>query len=321
MAQLPYALDKYGMASRRIPTNGIELNVFEAGSGPLILLLHGFPECWASWGPQITYLLDRGYHVVVPEMRGYGDSDAPAAVTAYDTVELAADVAGLIEAYGSEPALVIGHDWGCIVAWHVAWLHPGKLVGIGGLSVPWFGRGEMTTLDLITSLYPDDYFYISDFQRPETTELFDRDHREALTRVMLGQMDMLGQPADERNFLERINMPDMPVDFMPQDFIEYLLSRYRCHGFGPPHNWYRNFQRTFERTAGQTADVITVPAMYLTGTDEWTVELARSLGMDELALFSDLRVTGCADAGHWLGQEKPEWVNRKLGEFLASIDY
>lgn len=321
MVQLPYSLDKYGMASRRIPTNGIELNVFEAGSGPLILLLHGFPECWASWGPQISYLLDRGYHVAVPEMRGYGESDAPAAVTAYDTVELAADIAGLIEAYGEEPAVVIGHDWGCIVAWHVAWLHPEKLAGIGGLSVPWFGRGEMTTLDLITLLYPDDYFYITDFQRPETTELFDRDHRETLTRVMLGQMDMLGQPADERSFLERITLPKTPVDFMPQDFIEYLVSRYRFHSFEPPHNWYRNFQRTFERTAGQAVDVITVPAMYLTGADEWTVELAQSLGIDELSLFADLRVTGLTDAGHWLGQERPEWVNANISEFLQSIDY
>jgi pimeloyl-ACP methyl ester carboxylesterase len=321
MKKYPYNLDEYNIQERRIATNGIELNVFEAGSGPLVFLLHGFPECWASWGPQITYLLDRGYHVVVPEMRGYGESDAPAAVTAYDTVDLAADVAGLIEAYGAEPALVIGHDWGCIVAWHVAWLHPEKLGGIGGLSVPWFGRGEMTTLDLIASLYPDDYFYITDFQRPETTELFDRDPRETLTRVMLGNMAMLGQPADERNFLQRIDMPDTPVNFMPQDFIEYLVSRYRFHGFEPPLNWYRNFQRTFERTAGRADDVIAVPAMYLTGTDEWTVELARSLGMDELAMFSDLRVTGLADAGHWLGQERPEWVNGKIDEFLQSIDY
>jgi epoxide hydrolase A/B len=321
MAQLPYALDKYGMTSRRIPTNGIELNVFEAGSGPLVLLLHGFPECWVSWGPQITYLLDRGYHVLVPEMRGYGESDAPAAVAAYDTVELAADVAGLVEVCGEEPAVVIGHDWGCTVAWHVAWLHPDKLAGVGGLSVPWFGRGEVPILDIITALYPDDYFYITDFQRPETTELFDRDHQETLTRVMRGHMDMLGQPADERSFLERITMPDTAVDFMPQDFIDYLVSRYRFHGFEPPHNWYRNFTRTFERTAAHAADVITVPAMYLTGTGEWTVELAQSLGMDELALFSDLRVTGLAEAGHWLGQEKPEWVNGKVSEFLQSIDY
>jgi pimeloyl-ACP methyl ester carboxylesterase len=129
---VPYALNRYGIRAKRIPTNGIELNVFEAGSGPLVLLLHGFPECWAAWGPQIRHLLDGGYRVVAPEMRGYGESDAPEGVETYDTVELAADVAGLIDAYGEEPAVVIGHDWGCIVAWHTAWLHPEKLAVITG---------------------------------------------------------------------------------------------------------------------------------------------------------------------------------------------
>lgn len=321
MAQLPYTLDKYGMASRRIPTNGIELNVFEAGSGPLILLLHGFPECWASWGPQIIYLLDRGYHVVAPEMRGYGESDAPATVEAYDTVELAADVAGLIDAYDKGPAVAIGHDWGCIVAWHTAWLHPEKLAAVGGLSVPWFGRGEMPMPDLIEALFPANYFYITDFQRQECTDLLDGDHRDSLTRIMTGEMDILHQPGDERSFLERIEMPDQAPVFMPPEFMDYLVSRYRFHGFGPPQNWYRNFRRTFDRTEQHLDDIIKVPAMYLSGTDEWTVELAQTLGLDELEKFADLRVNGLAEAGHWLGQEKPEWVNKKIGEFLGSIDY
>ena len=319
MSNLPYSLERYDMKATRRATNGIELNVFEAGSGPLILLLHGFPECWASWGPQISYLLDKGYHVVVPEMRGYGESDAPADIAAYDTVELAADVAGLIDTYNQGPAIVIGHDWGCIVAWHTAWLHPEKLVGVAGLSVPWFGRGEIHMLNLIETMFPDNYFYISDFQRQETTQRFDRDHRAALTRIMVGEMDILNQPADSQSFLERIEMPAEQPAFMPNDFLDYLVSRYQEHGFGPPHNWYRNFQRTFERTAANVDDVIKVPAMYLSGTQEWTVELARILQLDEYEKFSDLRVTGMIEAGHWLGQEAPEWVNDKLGEFLQSI--
>jgi len=319
MSNLPYSLERYDMKATRRATNGIELNVFEAGSGPLILLLHGFPECWASWGPQISYLLDKGYHVVVPEMRGYGESDAPADIAAYDTVELAADVAGLIDTYNQGPAIVIGHDWGCIVAWHTAWLHPEKLFGVGGLSVPWFGRGEMHMLNLIETMFPDNYFYITDFQRQETTQQFDKNTRDALTRMMVGEMAILNQPADGRSFLERIDMPAEQPAFMPNEFLDYLISRYQTHGFGPPHNWYRNFQRTFERTAANVDDVIKVPAMYLSGTQEWTVELARTLQLDEYEKFSDLRVTGMIEAGHWLGQEAPEWVNDKLGEFLQSI--
>lgn len=321
MTALPYGLERYDIRERRIATNGIELNVFEAGTGPTVLLLHGFPECWANWGPQFGFLVDRGYHVVAPEQRGFGASDAPAETEAYDLVELAADVAGLIASLGDGPAVVIGHDWGCNVAWYTAWLHPESLVGVGGLSVPWFGRGEAPITAIMDTLFPDDYFYIRDFQRPETTALLERDHRDSLTRMLTGDMPMLGQPQDDRTFLERIEVPDEAPPYMPPDLIDYLVSRYRFHGFGPPHNWYRNFERTFERTAGNLDDVIRVPAMYLTGSGEWTVELSRTLGIDEAARFADLRVSGVAEAGHWLGQEQPEWVNLKTAAFLRSLEY
>ena len=203
MAALPYGLERHEIRSRRIAANGIELNVFEAGTGPLVLLLHGFPECWASWGPQISFLLENGYRVAAPEMRGFGESDAPKPVEAYDTVTLAGDVAGLIDAYDQGPAVVIGHDWGCIVAWHAAWLHPEKLAGVGGLSVPWFGRGEMPALTLIEQLFPNNYIYLSDFQRQETEALLEVDHRESLTRMLVGTMEILGEspPAIEASWI------------------------------------------------------------------------------------------------------------------------
>jgi pimeloyl-ACP methyl ester carboxylesterase len=321
MSRLPYDLDKLDIREHRIATNGIELNVFEAGDGPPIVLLHGFPECWANWGPQISHLVRRGYRVIAPEQRGYGASDAPEAVTAYDTVELAADVAGLIDATCDGRALLMGHDWGCAVAWHTAWLHPEKLAGVGGLCVPWFGRGEAPITDIMDAMFPNDYFYMREFQGAEASALFDRDHRDTLTRMMTGELKMLGQPEDGRNCLERIDIPSEHPAFMPEAFIDYLVSRYRFHGFMAPHNWYRNFRRTFERTAKNLDDVIRVPSMYLTGDREWTVELAEVLGLDETEKLADLRVQGMTEAGHWLGQERPEWVNEKIDEFLASIGY
>ena len=321
MPALPYALEQLDIRTRRIATNGIELNVFEAGSGPLIVLIHGFPECWASWGPQIHFLVEQGYRVMVPEMRGYGESGAPENIEAYDAVELAADVAGLIDAGDQDKALVIGHDWGCTVAWHVAWLHPEKLVAVGGLSVPWFGRGEVPILDVIKAMFPDNYFYITDFQRQECTDLLDQDISHSFNVMMLGEMEMLNQPNDGRSFLERAVPTEQRPEYMPSEFIDYLISRYHKHGFGPPQNWYRNFQRTFDRTAQNLDDVIKMPAMYLTGNREWTADFAEALGMDYGAYFTDMRVRGVIDAGHWLGQEQPEWVNEKIAEFLQSVDY
>jgi pimeloyl-ACP methyl ester carboxylesterase len=320
MRKYPYNLDEYNIQERRMATNGIELNVFEAGSGPLVFLLHGFPECWASWGPQITHLVDRGYRVVAPEMRGYGGSDAPENVEAYDTLELAADVAGLIDAYGGEPAVVIGHDWGCIVAWHVAWLYPEKLAGVGGLSVPWFGRGEANLLEVVRSVIPDNYFYINEFERTETSDFLNSNHQETLYTFMCGEIDLLDQFDDGRTLLERIKMPETPPDFMPRDLLDYLQNRFSFNGFDPALNWYRNFQRSFERTEGM-GENLEPPAMYLTGSHDWPHDLAGLMGVSEIERFNDLRVTDMIEAGHWLSQEKPDWVNQNIDKFMGSINY
>jgi pimeloyl-ACP methyl ester carboxylesterase len=318
MTSLPYGLGEYGLEARRVATNGVELNVFAAGSGPLAVLLHGFPECWASWGPQIGYLIDKGYTVAMAEMRGYGESDAPHDVEAYDTLELAADVVGLIDAFGDEKAVVIGHDWGCIVAWYVAWLHPERLAGVAGLSVPWFGRGKRSTLDTLSYTMQGKYFYIKDFQRSEVDRLLDKDHRETLTKVLRGSMAILSQADDGTSFLDRIKLPDPPPTFLPNEFMDYLVSRYRFNGFRGPLNWYRNYDRTFERTVGKDS-VISVPAMYLTGTKDWTYHYVHELGFDMNSLFDDLRINRHIDAGHWLGQEQPDWVNDNIGEFLDTL--
>ncbi|SHE75501.1 Pimeloyl-ACP methyl ester carboxylesterase [Microbulbifer donghaiensis] len=319
--QLPYGLEQYGIRLRRIATNGIHLNVAEAGDGPLVFLLHGFPECWASWGPQIKFLVDQGYRVVAPEMRGYGDSDAPEDITAYDTVELAADVIGLLDAYDQERGVIIGHDWGCIVAWHTAWLHPERIKGVGGLSVPWFGRGQTDTLSALKRQMGDNYFYIIDFQNAAAHEALNRDKGKSLEAILTGHFDLLGQKAGDQGLLERITMPARRPDYMPQDFLDYITSRYQRHGFEPVLNWYRNFERTWQRTADRDGHTITVPAMYLTGSKDWTNRYADSIGLDMHERCSDLRINEVIKAGHWLGQEEPELVNRKIAEFLALIGH
>ena len=317
MNQLPYDLDKYAVTQRRVATNGIELNVFEVGDGPLVILLHGFPECWAIWGPQVPMLLERGYKVLMPEQRGYGESDAPADVTAYDTMELAADIAGLVDAYNEEQAIVIGHDWGCTVAWHTAWLFPEKVSAVAGLSVPWLGRGECNELETLNMLVGNSYFYINDFQRDETVENLNKDHRKSLTLIWRGEMEMFGQEDDGTSFLDRIEL-DSSADCVSDDLLDYMISRYQQNGFEGPLNWYRNFQRTFERTEGKN-DILKQPAMYLTGDKEWTNVYFTQTGYDISTKFSDLRIHEVTPGGHWLSQEVPEWVNGNIAKFLDTL--
>jgi pimeloyl-ACP methyl ester carboxylesterase len=119
---------------RSINANGIRLHVAEAGTGPLVLLLHGFPEFWWSWRHQLVALADAGYHVVAPDLRGYGASDKPP--RGYDAPTLASDIAGLVRALGESDAVVIGHDWGGHLAWSVAALHPAVVRRLVVLSIP-----------------------------------------------------------------------------------------------------------------------------------------------------------------------------------------
>lgn len=318
MTKLPYNLDEHGVTSRRIATNGIELNVFEAGEGPLILLLHGFPESWIVWGPQVPMLLKKGYKVAMPEMRGYGESDAPIDKSAYNTVELAADVAGLIDAYGEEEAIVVGHDWGCNVAWHTAWLHPDKVKAVGGLSVPWFGRGDQPMIETFKQQFGDNYFYILDFQNDATTALLNEDKYKSINLVLRGDTDIVNQGTEDANFLERITLDEAKNNFVSDELVEYIAGSYESNGFEGPLNWYRNTALTFKLTEGKS-DIIQPPAMYLTGTREWTLEYIEKTGFDMTELFADLRINESTEAGHWLSQEVPEWVNEQLSKFLDTL--
>ncbi|HMO54662.1 MAG TPA: alpha/beta hydrolase, partial [Tepidiformaceae bacterium] len=154
-----------------VETNGVSLEVTEAGDGPLVVLLHGFPELAYSWRHQIPALAGAGFHVVAPNQRGYGKSSRPPDVADYAVELLAADVAGLIRALGHEQAVVIGHDWGAPVAWHTALRHPDRVRAIGSLSVPHAARAPGPPLDLMRQAAgPDHIHYVDYFQEPGLAE-------------------------------------------------------------------------------------------------------------------------------------------------------
>ena len=129
------------ISRRTIETNGIEMHLAEGGTGPLVVLCHGFPESWYSWRHQLTALAEAGFHAVAPDMRGYGRTDRPEAIDQYTLFHLVSDMVGLLDALGEEQAVIAGHDWGALVAWHAALLRPDRFRGVIGLSVPFRPRG------------------------------------------------------------------------------------------------------------------------------------------------------------------------------------
>src|SRR5262245_16130978 len=154
---------------RTIEANGIRMHLAEEGSGPLVVLCHGFPESWYSWRHQLPALAAAGFHAVAPDMRGYGATDAPDAIDRYTLLHLVGDVIGILDTLGAERAVVVGHDWGAPVAWHAALLRPDRIRGVVGLSVPYRLRGTAPPTGVMPQT-DDAMFYQLYFQTPGVAE-------------------------------------------------------------------------------------------------------------------------------------------------------
>jgi pimeloyl-ACP methyl ester carboxylesterase len=157
---------------RLVETNGVQLRVTEAGDhgAPVVVLAHGFPELAYSWRHQIPALADAGYHVLAPDQRGYGGSSKPEAVDAYNVVELSADIVGLLDDVGAERAVLVGHDFGGVVAWNAPLLHPDRFAGVVGLSVPPVPRPRVPTTQAFRRIFGENFFYILYFQEPRPAD-------------------------------------------------------------------------------------------------------------------------------------------------------
>ncbi|HXL27059.1 MAG TPA: alpha/beta hydrolase, partial [Chthoniobacterales bacterium] len=172
-----------------VESNGIKIHFAEAGTGPLVLLCHGFPESWYSWRHQIKALSEAGYRVIAPDMRGYGQTDRPNAIDQYSLFHLVGDMVGLVDALGDTPAVVIGHDWGAPIAWHCALFRPDRFQAVAGLSVPFRPRGPAAP----TSVMPQtqtEMFYQLYFQAEGIAEReFEQDVRKTVRLVLGGSGD------------------------------------------------------------------------------------------------------------------------------------
>ena len=314
---------------QNIDTNGIRLRVALAGQGPLVILIHGFPESWYSWRHQIPALADAGYRVAAPDVRGYGGSDKPLAIEAYSIKNMCADIGGLIAALGRERAVVVGHDWGAAIAYHTALFHPERVRAVAALSVPYLGRGPMPSVQFFRNIYKDRFFYQLYFQEPGVAEAeLEADVRTSLRKFYYrssgeGQKAkaMIENPTGP-GLLDGLVDPDpFPVWLTERD-LDYFASQFRISGFRGPLNRYRNSERDFQQTAVFDGKLFTPPTAFLAGSLETVLRMIPGVDMVELMRkqCADLRcVRLMEDAGHWLQQERPAEVNAALLEFLRDL--
>src|SRR5262245_37506935 len=169
---------------RFIKSNGIRMRIAEMGKGPLVILVHGWPESWYSWRHQLPALAAAGYRAVAPDMRGYGKSDKPAAITDYDIHHVSADLVGILDALGEKTAILVGHDWGAIVAWNSMLLHPDRFTALAAMSVPYGGRAARAPTEGMKAANGENFYYILYFQEPGVAEKeFDANPRGILSML------------------------------------------------------------------------------------------------------------------------------------------
>ncbi|KAJ6378873.1 hypothetical protein OIU78_028980 [Salix suchowensis] len=242
---------------QRIKTNGIWLHVVEKGSGPLVLLLHGFPEFWYSWRHQITFLASHGYHVVAPDLRGCGDSDSPLSPSSYTVLHLAGDLVGLLDYFGEqqimtdlalifEKAFVVGHDWGAVLGWHLSLFRPDRVKGLIAMSTPYYPRDPAAKpIESFTGKFGDG-LYISQFQEPGRAE-------RAFARY------------DYLTIIDHLQTPAVLPPWITEEELQVYADKFEESGFTGPLNYYRAMDLNWELSAPWQGAKVTVPTKCIFG--------------------------------------------------------
>jgi pimeloyl-ACP methyl ester carboxylesterase len=315
---------------RMIETNGVRLHVAEQGEGPLIILCHGFPECWYSWRHQLRALAKAGFRAVAPDLRGYGRSDRPEEVEKYTVLHDIGDIVGLVDALDAQQAVIAGHDIGATVAWQAALLRPDRFRGVIALGPPFRPRASGSGSAPPTTLMPrneDAVFYQLYFQTPEAEAALGRDIRR-LFRSQFYSLSGDRPPSAGGGFpagmVPRkgalLTDPASLPPWIQETDIDVYVAEFSRSGFGTALNWWRNIDRSWELMAAFDGAAVTVPALYIVGDRDMLVAVFQQAIAKQSTLVPKLRpammLAGC---GHWTQQERAPEVSATMIDFLRSL--
>jgi pimeloyl-ACP methyl ester carboxylesterase len=313
------------MQTQFIATNGIRMHCVEAGSGPLVVLLHGFPESWHSWRHQLGALAGAGFHAVAPDLRGYGQTDRPESLEAYDIFQLTGDVVGLVNALGEQSASIIGHDWGALITAYAALFRPDLFRAVALLSVPYVPRRSVNQTEWEQQKYPGKIFYQAALRGAGSDQFLMSDVRSSLLK---GLYSLSGDAEDQDRWSPVrdptaargiATVPKMPSWLSEQD-LDFLEAEYRRAGFTGGLNYYRNMDRNWALTPFLDGAKIMQPTLFIAGDRDPVIGFLRdeynALGTNIPNLRNNVLLPG---VGHWTQQERPHEVNRLLIEFLQGL--
>ncbi|CAL9345980.1 Epoxide hydrolase A [Nocardiopsis dassonvillei] len=296
-----------------IPVNGVELEVFEAGrenAGKPIVLCHGWPEHAFSWRHQVPALAAAGHHVIVPNQRGYGASSRPAEVTDYDIEHLTGDLVALLDHYGYEDATFVGHDWGAMVVWGMALLHPKRVDKVVNLSLPYLERGERPWVEVMEETLGEDFYFVHFNRRPGVADAVFSENTSRFLRNLYRKNQPPEEPRPGMALIDlaRAGTP-LGEPVMSEGELAVFVSAFESTGFTGSVNWYRNVDRNWHLLA-DADPVIRQPTLMIHGTRD---SIPKSENPAEFV--PDVEVIEL-DCGHWIQQEKPEETNRAILAWL-----
>jgi pimeloyl-ACP methyl ester carboxylesterase len=330
---LPAAAQTGALQHRFIQVNGIRMHIAEQGQGPLIVLVHGFPELWYNWRHVMPALAAAGYHAVAPDMRGYGQTDAPRDIADYSQLQVAGDIVGLVHALGYEQAVIAGHDWGASAAANCALLRPDIFRAVVQLSVPYSVRteGAIKPSEANRRRVPQGtQFYVTYYQEPGVAEkVLDADPKRTLRMWLYSSSG--GTPLEhkarytfgmnETALDGRTEPKQLPAWLKPED-LEYYAKEFARTGFRGGLNWYRAQDIFWIETPFLVGRKLLQPMLFIGGADDpWIAQVGRAgVGNLEQSVPNLWKKVLLPGVGHSIEQEAPTQVNQLLIEFLRDID-
>jgi pimeloyl-ACP methyl ester carboxylesterase len=319
-----------GNTLRRIDVGEVTLRVAERGEGPLVVLLHGWPESWYSWRHQLPALAAAGYLAVAPDLRGFGGSEAPAKVEDYEIHHICRDLTGLLDHYGAKQAVVVGHDWGALITWQCALLVPDRISAIVPMSVPYAGRGDASLIDRLKQTMGDNVFYILYFQEPGVAEAeFDADPRGILSRLYTSPDTPREAPpiTDPKRsaggWIGRLGKPTELPPWLTAADLDYYVAEFTRAGFRGGINYYRNFHPNWVSTPELADAKVSQPTLFVAGEKDGVIRGANATALDALMrpwAPQLAKVVVVPAVGHWVQQEAVEATNAALLDFLRGLD-
>eukprot|EP00252_Welwitschia_mirabilis_P011460 TRINITY_DN25715_c0_g1_i1.p1 TRINITY_DN25715_c0_g1~~TRINITY_DN25715_c0_g1_i1.p1 ORF type:complete len:323 (+),score=50.39 TRINITY_DN25715_c0_g1_i1:141-1109(+) len=314
-----------GVRHRTVQTNGIKMHIAEQGEGPVVLLLHGFPDLWYSWRHQIPTLASAGYHVVAPDLRGYGDSDAPASPNQYTVFHITGDLIGLLDALAVSKAFVVGHDFGSYMASYLCLFRPDRVHALINLSAPFTPRDPTRKpTDKLKSAFGEEY-YICRYQEPGKAEA-DFAKYDSITiakKTLTVHEDLFAAPLD-KGILDVLEVPESLPTWISEEEIQYYAKQYEKTGYTGGLNYYRALDLTWELMAPWAGSQITVPAKFIVGdkdlvyTAPGTKNYIHGGGFKKtVPLLNEVVII--EGAYHFVHQERPNEVSEHILKFLGKF--